>query len=89
MTVANRRAAVTRGVEAGWSERRACCFVGLERKTFRIDRDGLNGTSFELGSALLPRNGCDGGTDVFMCCFGEKGSRRTTRWCIDSIVKRA
>lgn len=35
MAVADRRAAVTKGMEAGWSERRACWFVGLERKTFR------------------------------------------------------
>ena len=35
MTVADRRAAVTKGVEAGLSERRACWLVGLERKTYR------------------------------------------------------
>ena len=35
MAVADRRAAVTKGMEAGWSERRACWLVGLERKTFR------------------------------------------------------
>ena len=35
MAVADRRAAVTKGMEAGWSERRACRLVGLERKTFR------------------------------------------------------
>lgn len=35
MAVADRRAAVTKGMGAGWSERRACWQVGLERKTFR------------------------------------------------------
>ena len=35
MAVADRRAAVTKGVEAGLSERRSCRLVGLERKTFR------------------------------------------------------
>ena len=33
--MADRRAAVTRGVGAGLSERHACWLVGLERKTFR------------------------------------------------------
>lgn len=35
MAVADRRAAVTKGVEAGLSVRRSCRLVGLERKTFR------------------------------------------------------
>ena len=35
MAVADRRAAVTKGVEAGLSVRRSCGLVGLERKTFR------------------------------------------------------
>jgi hypothetical protein len=35
VTVADRRAAVTKGVEAGLSERRACWLMGLERKTYR------------------------------------------------------
>lgn len=35
MAVADRRAAVTKGVEAGLSQRRSCALVGLERKTFR------------------------------------------------------
>lgn len=35
MAVADRRAAVTKGLEAGLSERRSCWLVGLERKTFR------------------------------------------------------
>jgi len=35
VAVADRRAAVTKGVEAGLSQRRSCALVGLERKTFR------------------------------------------------------
>lgn len=35
MAVADRRAAVTKGVEAGLSVRRSCQLVGMERKTFR------------------------------------------------------
>jgi len=35
VTVADRRAAVTKGVEAGLSMRRSCLLLGLERKTFR------------------------------------------------------
>jgi putative transposase len=53
VAVADRRAAVTRGVEAGWSERRACWQVGLERKTFRYRsrrprREGLRARLREL-----------------------------------------
>src|SRR5207244_3868932 len=35
VAVADRRAAVTKGVDAGLSVRRSCRLVGLERKTFR------------------------------------------------------
>ncbi len=35
MAVADRRSAVTKGVEAGLSERHSCWLVGLERKTYR------------------------------------------------------
>lgn len=35
MAVADRRAAVTKALEAGLSQRRSCWLVGLERKTFR------------------------------------------------------
>jgi putative transposase len=35
VAVADRRAAVTKGMDAGLSIRRSCRLVGLERKTFR------------------------------------------------------
>ena len=53
MAVADRRAAVTKGVDAGLSERRSCRLVGLERKTFRYrsrrpQRECLRGRLREL-----------------------------------------
>ena len=53
MAVADRRAAVTKGLGGGLSERRSCSLVGLERKTFRYQsrlpsREGLRARLREL-----------------------------------------